>query len=85
MQKKFLVKTITQEISEKESHELYSDLIAPDIASLEKSRGKGKDRRNNILSVLKNLESVFNGVYLNYSDKSSESEESIADRTKLRR
>ena len=85
MQKKFLLKIITQKISEKESHELYSDLIAPDITSLEKSRGKGKDRRNNILSVLKNLESVFNGVYLHYSDKPSESEESIEDRTKLRR
>ena len=64
---------------------MYSDLITPDITALEESRGKGKDRRNNILNVLKNFESVFNGVYLNYSDKPSESEESIAQRTKLGR
>ena len=37
------------------------------------------------MNVLKNLESVFKGVYLNYFDKPSESEESIAERTKLRR
>ena len=35
-------------------------------------------------NVLKNLESAFTGIYLNYSDKPSESEESIAERTKLR-
>ena len=60
-------------------------MITSDITALEKSKGKGKDRRNNILNVFKNLESVFTGVYLNYSDKPSESEESIAERTKLRR
>ena len=75
----------TQKIREKEALELYSDLIIPDIAALGKSKSKSKDRRNNILNVFKNLESVFTGVYLNYSDKPSESEESIAERTKLRR
>ena len=60
-------------------------MIAPDITVLEKSKSKGKDGRNNVLNVLKNLESVFTGVYLNYSDKPSESEESIAEKTKLGR
>ena len=60
-------------------------MITPGITALEKSKSNGKDRRNNILNVLKNLESVFTGVYLNCSDKSSESEESITERTKLRR
>ena len=60
-------------------------MITPDITALEKSKNKGKDTRNNILNVLKNLEPVFTGVYLNYSNKSSESQESIAERTKLRR
>ena len=83
--KKFLVKITTQNISENEAHGLYSDLIDPDITELEKSKSKGKDRRHNILNVLKNLKSVFTGVYLNYSNKPSESEESIAERTKLRR
>ena len=35
--------------------------------------------------VLKNLELVFAGVYLNYSDKPSKLKESISQRTKLRR
>ena len=46
--KKFLVKTTTPKISEKESLKLYSDLIIPDINALEESKSKGKDRRNNI-------------------------------------
>ena len=72
--KKFLVKITNQKISEKYALKLYSDCVTPDITALEKSKSKGKDRRNNILNVLKNLESVFTGVYLNYSDKPSESE-----------
>ena len=60
-------------------------MITPDITALEKSKSKGKDRRNNILNVLRNLELVFTGVYLNHSDKPSESEESIAKRTKFRK
>ena len=36
------------------------------------------------MRVSKNLESVFTGAYLNYSYKPSESEESIAERRKLR-
>ena len=36
--KKFLVKLTTQKISENEAHELYSDLIDPDITELEKSK-----------------------------------------------
>ena len=81
--KTFLVKITTQKISEEKAYELYSDLITQDITALVRSKGKG--RRNSILNVLKNLESVFIGVYLNYSDKPLESEESIAERTKLRR
>ena len=73
------MKITTQKIIEKEVLKLYSDIIA-----LEKTKGKEKERRNNVLNVLKNLVSVFTGVYLNYSDKPSESEESIAERTKLR-
>ena len=83
--KRFLVKITTHKISEKYALKLDSDLIIPDITALGKSKIKGKDSRNNILNVLKHLESVFTGVYLNYSNKSSESEESIAERTKLRK
>ena len=79
------MKITTQKISKKYALKLHSDLITLDITALEKSKSKGKDRRNNILNVLKNLESVFTGVYLNYSNKPSESEESISERTRLRR
>ena len=75
----------TQKIEEKEAHKLYFDLINPNIHALEKSKSKGKDRRNNILNVLNNIESVFTGVYLNFSDEPSGSEGSIAETTKLRR
>ena len=79
------MKIITKKISEKDALKVYSDLIIPGITAIEKSKSKGKDKRHNILSVLKNLESVFTVVYLNCSNKPSESEESIAERTKLRR
>ena len=79
------MKITTQQISEKEALKLYSDLITLDITVLEKTKGKGKDRTNNILNVLINLQSAFTGVYFNWSNKPSESGESIAKRTKLRR
>ena len=82
--KTFLLKITTQKINEKDALKLYSDLITLDITALEKSKSNGKDRRNNILNVLKTLESVFTGAYLNYSSKPSESGKSITERTKLR-
>ena len=87
--KKFLVKITTQKISKKEAKKLYSDLIIPDINKLKNTKSKGKERRKNILNVLENLKSVFNGGYLNYENKPSESElkseESIAERTKIKK
>ena len=88
-EKKFLVKITTQKISEKDAKELYSDLITPDIIELKNTKGKGKKKRENILNVLGNLEPIYNSGYLHYKNKSSESEleseESIAEKTKLRR
>ena len=77
----------TQKISEKEAKKLYSDLITLDITELENPKGKGKNKRHNILNFLKNLESVFTGVYLHYKDVSKEImfERSIAERIKSRR
>ena len=70
-------------------------MITPDINELRNAKSKSKNKRNNILNVLENLESVFNGSYLHYKNKPSESkseseselksEESIVERTKLRR
>ena len=83
--KKFLEKIITQKISKEDPKELYSDLTTPDITGLQNVKGKGKNKRYKILEVLENLKSVFTGVCLHYKDVPSESEESTAERTKLRR
>ena len=83
--KKFLVKITTQNISEMEAFELYSNLITPEITELENTKERGKNKRHNILAVLKILESVFTGVCLHYKNEPSESEQSIVERTKLRR
>ena len=72
--KKSLVKITTQKISEKEALKLYSDSITPEITELENAKGKSKNKRNNILNVLENFKSVFNGNYFNYKDKPSKSE-----------
>ena len=88
--KSFLVKITTQKIIEKEVLKLYFNLITPDITKLKNAKGKGKNKRNNILNVLEKLESVFNGNYFHYKDESSKSEsksesEDTAEITKLKR
>ena len=81
------MKLTTQKFSKKEATELFPDLISPDITELEKTKGKVKEKRYNILNVLKNLASVFTGVYLHYEDvlKKTMLERSIEERIKLRR
>ena len=69
----FLVKITAPKTSQEDAFKLYFNLITPDITELEKTKGKGKNKRCNILNVLKNLESVFTGVYLHYKDVPSES------------
>ena len=38
-------------IGEKEAFELYPDLITPDITELENTKGRGRNKRYNILNV----------------------------------
>ena len=84
--KDFLEKIIIQKISEKDAKKLYSDLITSDVTKLKNAKVKGKNKRNNILNVLENVESIFNGKCLHYKDEQSKSEsEDIAERTKLKR
>ena len=65
---------------------LYNTLIKPDVNVLSNAISRDKSKRNNILNVLNNIESsVFEGLYFNYEDESSELEERVAKRTKLRR
>ena len=58
---KFLLEITNKKFSENKSRDLYNNLIKPDITALEKSTSKSKDKRNNILNILSNLESVFTG------------------------
>ena len=83
--KKFLEKITTPKISAEDAKELYSDLIASDITKLKNIKGKGKNKIHKILEVLENLKSIFTGAYLHYNDVPLESEESSAERTKLKR
>ena len=81
--KYFFVRITTQRINEKESYKLFFDLIIPDIILLKNTKDKGKSKTHEILEVMENLKSVFTGTYLHYKDQPSESEESIAERTKF--
>ena len=45
----FLVETVTKKISKNEAHELYKTLIEPKVDKLRNAKGKGKDKRSNIL------------------------------------
>ena len=91
---KFLLEATTKKITENEPDKLYDDLINKDISALAKGEGKCKDKRENILNILRNLESVFTGVYFHYGNVSkseseleskSKFEENIAEKTKLRK
>ena len=89
--KNVLIKITAQKISENEALKQYSDLITPDITKLKNATGKDKSKRNNILNILENLRSDFTGVYFHYKgvplklESESESEVSIAERTKLKK
>ena len=83
---KYLPEIITKKISKNEARERYNSLIKPDVDMLNNALRRSKGKRNNILVILDNIKSSFFEVfYFHYQDKSSETEESIAERTKLRR
>ena len=83
---KYMLQIIIKKISTNEAFELYNSLIKPDVHTLNNALSRGRNRRNNILAILDNIKSsLFDNVYFHYQDKSSETEESIAQRTKLRR
>ena len=82
----FLLKIVPKKNSENEAHELYKILAKPKVNKLKNARGRGKDKRSNILNILQNIEShTFDGYYYHYFHKPKITEERIAERTKLRR
>ena len=83
---KHLPEIITKKISKNEARERYNSLIKPDVDMLNNALRRSKSKRNNILVILDNIKSSFFEVfYFHYQDKSSETDESIAERTQLRR
>ena len=83
---KFLLKIATENINENKARKLYEHLIEPKVDKLTSAIGKGKDKRNNVSDILNNIKlSIFEGCYYYYFDKPKITEESIAERTKLRR
>ena len=51
-----LLEISTKTFSENEARELYNDLIQTDRNTLMNVKGRGKNKRSNILSVLSNIE-----------------------------
>ena len=65
---------------------MYNELIKPDSDVPKNSKSKSTHKRNNILSILSNLESDFPVFYFHHGNVlQPESEENIAERMKLRR
>ena len=84
----FLLETGTKKISENKARELYNSLMKPDVDMLKNSLSRGKDKRNNILNLLNNIESsVFDGVYFHRKDVPKEIvfKRSTAEGSKLRK
>ena len=78
---------IIKKISKNEAPKLYENLIEPKVIELKRAKSsRGKNKRLNILNIYNNVESsIFKDVYFHYFNKPKITEESIAERTKLRR
>ena len=61
--KKFLCETTTKKISSNKTRKVYDELIKPETDVVKKSKSKSTDKRNNIISILSNLESAFTVFY----------------------
>ena len=66
---KYFLELITKKISKDEALKSYNDLIKPDVDALKHAKGKSKNKRNNILNILNNVESsLFDDVYFHFKD-----------------
>lgn len=50
-----MLEVTTKKISENKAQELYNELIKEEIPELNKEKGKGKDKGENILRILQRL------------------------------
>ena len=89
---KFWVEVTTCKTTKSEAKELYNEMIQKDSDALErekidKNNEIGGIRKHNILNILNNVGSIFNGAYLHYKNVPKETmiKKRIAERKKLRR
>ena len=82
-----LLEIVAKKISKNEPHKLYKNFIEPKVIELTRAKSsRGKNNRLNVLNIYNNIESsIFKDVYFHYFIKPKITEESIAERTKLRR
>ena len=53
--KQFLPEIVAKKISKNEAQELHKYMIEPKVNKYKNSKGRGKDKRNNILNILENI------------------------------
>ena len=49
----FLLKIVAKKISGNKAHKLHKNLIEPKVDNLKNAKGKGKDKRSNILNLFR--------------------------------
>ena len=83
----FLLEIVAKKIRKNEARKLYKNLIEPKSIELTRAKNiRGKNRRLNILNIYSNIKSgIFNDVYFHYFNKPKITEETIAERIKLRK
>ena len=83
----FLLEIVAKKIRKNEARKLYKNLIEPKSIELTRAKNiRGKNKRLNILNIQSNIKSgIFNDVYFHYFNKPKITEETIAERIKLRK
>ena len=86
MQNNFCQKQLQKKISKNEAYKLYENLIEPRVIELTRAKNNRSKKRLNILIIYNNAKSsIFKDLYFHYFDKPKITEESIAERIKLRK
>ena len=82
-----MLEIVVKKKSKNEARKLYENLIEPKVIELTRAKSsRGKNNRLNTLNIYNNIESsIFKDNYFHYFNKPKKKEESIAERTKLRR
>ena len=83
----FLLEIVTKKkYSKNEAYKLYENLIEPRVIELTRAKNNRSKKRLNILIIYNNVKSsIFKDLYFHYFDKPKITEESIAERIKLRK